>query len=416
MNKVKYLVLGGGVSGLSFANFVEDDYIILEKESQPGGYCKTIHKDGFTWDYAGHFFHFRDKEIESFFKERLGDVRMVEKEKSTNIYIDDSYIDFPFQKNIHQLSKENFIDCIHDLILKEEIENPENFEEMLYSKFGKSITDLFLKPYNEKLYAVDLNQLDVDAMGRFFPFADVKEIVSNFKNTNNDSYNNKFHYPVKGAYVFIEALLSTLDSNKLKLNESVLDIDIDKKEVTTEHGKISYEYLISSIPLDKLLNLASIEVEKGILSSNQVLTFNLGFNKPELIPVGTHWTYIPEKNINFYRMGYYSNILDESKLSMYVELGFKSDEKFDIDIELSNVLEGLKKIGVIDDTYVLESYEPIVMNPAYVHISKESEELKNKMFKILESNDVYSIGRYGSWTYCSIEDNVIQAKKLSGLI
>jgi hypothetical protein len=28
-------------------------------------------------------------------------------------------------------------------------------------------------------------------------------------------------------------------------------------------------------------------------------------------------------------------------------------------------------------------------------------------------NDVYSIGRYGSWTYCSIEDNIIQAQEIS---
>lgn len=39
---------------------------------------------------------------------------------------------------------------------------------MLYGKFGKSIVEKFLKPYNEKLYAVDLTKLDVDAMGRFF--------------------------------------------------------------------------------------------------------------------------------------------------------------------------------------------------------------------------------------------------------
>ena len=40
-------------------------------------------------------------------------------------------------------------------------------------KFGKSITEMFLKPYNEKLYACDLTKLDKDAMGRFFPYADI---------------------------------------------------------------------------------------------------------------------------------------------------------------------------------------------------------------------------------------------------
>ena len=67
MEKVKFLILGSGVSGLAFANFIDsDNYLIIEKEDSPGGYCKTIIQDGFTWDYSGHFFHFRDSKIEEF--------------------------------------------------------------------------------------------------------------------------------------------------------------------------------------------------------------------------------------------------------------------------------------------------------------------------------------------------------------
>ena len=51
---------------------------------------------------------------------------------------------------------------------KEEKEEYDNFLDMLYGKFGKSIVEKFLKPYNEKLYAVDLTTLDKDAMGRVF--------------------------------------------------------------------------------------------------------------------------------------------------------------------------------------------------------------------------------------------------------
>ena len=64
--------------------------------------------------------------------------------------------------------KEEFIDCLYDLFHKEEKEDYDSFLDMLYGKFGKSIVEKFLKPYNEKLYAVDLKTLDKDAMGRFF--------------------------------------------------------------------------------------------------------------------------------------------------------------------------------------------------------------------------------------------------------
>ena len=37
----------------------------------------------------------------------------------------------------------------------------------------------------------------------------------------------------------------------------------------------------------------------------------------------------------------------------------------------------------------------------------------NELKKRLALNNVFSIGRYGSWTYCSIEDNIIEAQELT---
>ena len=90
-------------------------------------------------------------------------------------------IDFPFQKNIHQLPQAEFIDCLYDLYFArtEGSVSPEpedNFKQMLYARFGRAIAEKFLIPYNEKLYATDLATLDKDAMGRFFPHADLTDI------------------------------------------------------------------------------------------------------------------------------------------------------------------------------------------------------------------------------------------------
>ena len=63
MKKCKYLIIGAGVSGLSFAGKkIGEDYIIIEKEDQPGGLCKTTRRNGYVWDYSGHFFNFNNKE------------------------------------------------------------------------------------------------------------------------------------------------------------------------------------------------------------------------------------------------------------------------------------------------------------------------------------------------------------------
>ena len=70
-------------------------------------------------------------------------------------------IDFPFQKNIHQLPQQDFIDCLYDLYFARTAKEPANddFKSMLYARFGRSIAEKFLVPYNEKLYATDLAKM-----------------------------------------------------------------------------------------------------------------------------------------------------------------------------------------------------------------------------------------------------------------
>jgi putative amine oxidase (flavin-containing) len=112
-------------------------------------------------------------------------------------------------------------------------------------------------------------------------------------------------------------------------------------------------------------------------------------------------------------MGYYDNILGTSKMSLYIEMGFPNS--FIIEDEqkyLHKVLKDLKKIGVVKDEELID-YHSVVMDPAYVHINQKGIQSVAKYKKQLAQNNIYSIGRYGSWTYCSIEDNIIEAKDLA---
>jgi len=411
----KYLVLGAGVSGLTFANFLDsNDYIVVEKDSRPGGYCKTTIKGDYVWDYAGHFFHFKTDEMKSLFEEKMKDEKLVKQDKNTKIYYKNSLINYPFQTNIHQLPKDEFIDCLYDLFNKEEKEDYDNFLDMLYGKFGKSIVEKFLKPYNEKLYACNLNKLDKDAMGRFFPYADLKQIINNMKANENNSYNNQFLYPRKGAGAFMDKLYESLDTNKVKLNTCVTKIDVDKKEAYLDNGNvICYEYLINTSPLNQFLQLSGKQEDKELLeklSYNKVLVFNLGFEKKS--DFDEHWIYLPEKEYNYYRIGFYNNILNDEKLSMYIEIGFSKNDEIDVDKELKETLINLEKNGITRDNKLVD-YETIIMDPAYVHIEKETSAEISKYMEKINNMNIYSIGRYGAWTYCSMEDAMISAKELA---
>ena len=107
---VKYLIIGAGISGLTFANYADGDYLIIEKEKEVGGYCRTIKKKDYVWDYAGHFFHFSTDEFKKKFLDSVNPEDIKYKDKNTKIIYKGELVDYPFQTNIHQLEKEEFID------------------------------------------------------------------------------------------------------------------------------------------------------------------------------------------------------------------------------------------------------------------------------------------------------------------
>jgi len=286
---------------------------------------------------------------------------------------------------------------------------------MLLSKFGRSISDKFLIPYNEKLYACSLDKLDKDAMGRFFPYADIEEIINNFKAAHVESYNNNFVYPEGGAIEYINAIASTLNKEKIKLNTKVVEIDKVNKTVLTSDGEtFKYENLINTMPFNKLLPMVNLDENIDVYTSNKVAVFNLGFDLPST--TDNHWIYYPSKDLCFYRAGFYNNIFGSDKMSLYVEIGLDSKENQVCEAELlENVLIDLKKVGIVSEHKLL-SYKYIMMNPAYVHVNKKSEgDLKDKMLQLNKLN-IFSAGRYGAWKYCSIEDNIIEAKLLAQTI
>jgi protoporphyrinogen oxidase len=284
---------------------------------------------------------------------------------------------------------------------------------MLYARFGRAIAEKFLIPYNEKLYACDLRTLDRDAMGRFFPHADLTDIVRNMRAPDNATYNATFTYPEGGAIEYVKALASAVRLGGIALDESVVAIDLRRRVATTTKREIQFERMVTSAPFNRLVKMAGLAHDESTFTWNKVLVFNLGFDKKG--PRGRHWVYYPDREVSFYRIGYYDNIFDTDRLSLYVELGFPRDKVIDAqDVERmrARVLEDLRKDGVITD-HRLVSHHSVVMDPAYVHITQRSMAEHARLSNILKANGVYSIGRYGGWTYCSIEDNILEARALA---
>ncbi|HEU0036363.1 MAG TPA: NAD(P)-binding protein [Kofleriaceae bacterium] len=416
---VDVAVIGAGVSGLGFANWYRElvpgaRVLVLEAEAEPGGYCRTVVQDGFVWDYSGHFFHFKHPEIEAWLRARMPgqDVRTVVKQSSIRYAGRD--IDFPFQKNIHQLPLDEFLECLVELYFRPAGDAPAaSFGEMLYRRLGRGITDKFLRPYNEKLYATDLDTLDVDAMGRFFPHADIADIIANFRSTSagarNGGYNAVFTYPSGGAIQYIHALLHDLPAGTVACDERVTAIDLAQRELVTPKRRVRFGRIVSSAPLPQLARLCDV-AHDDVFTSNRVLVFNLGFDRKGRRDI--HWMYFPDRSIVFYRVGWYDNILDGDRMSLYVEIGARHDETFDVDALRARVLADLAREGIVTDHQLVASHH-VVLDPAYCHITRASLAETDRLRTELARRGVHSVGRYGRWTYCSIEDNLVETQVLA---
>ena len=397
---------------MSYAAAAGGDYQIIEAEDRIGGYCKTIYKDGFVWDYSGHFFHFQHPELRDYVMQRISPDEMLTVQKHTQILYKGRHVDFPFQMNIHQLEQEEFIDCLYDLFTIPEGAPSDTFKQMLYAKFGRSIAEKFLIPYNTKLYATDLDRLDVDAMGRFFPYADKEQIVRNFRHPEGKSYNATFLYPKEGCIRIVNSVASHVAGDRIALGERLLSIDMAAHVAVTDRRTLKYDRLVSSMPLPRLLDFCGVHYDKEVYTWNKVLVFNLGFDAKGSEKRNC-WMYIPESKYVFYRVGFYDNIIGQDRMSLYVEIGFGKDQPVgDVESLLQKTLEDLRLAGIVTGQRLVSEHH-VLMDPAYVHITKRSEEDKKEKMSLLAQQDIFSIGRYGAWKYCSLEDNMFDAFTLA---
>lgn len=414
------IVIGAGISGLSFGYFSKKPFIIFEKENTVGGLCKSVKDNGFTFDYSGHFIHIKDKKIKSLIEKVTGKKLLTIKRNSA-ILFNNKIMPFPFQANLYYLTEQQKQKCIQGIKQRKNIKIYDDMPFIDWAKamFGDGITEYFMQPYNQKLWSYNLKKLTAAWTAPFVPKPTQQSIINSAYKQNDQKYgyNSVFYYPSKnGCQAMIDGFYKKLKNNIIT-NAKAETIDLKNKIVYAGGKRYFYDNIISTQPLKELL-LSIKDLPENIskliknLDCTSTRCINLGIkykkNSPEMIK-DVHWIYVPKKEYPFYRVGVYSNVtkslVPKNCYSLYIEM---SDIK-----DCDKIIPILKKTGImnIDDEVI--SLNVIDMKYAYVIFNKDRKKTLDTIFKFLKANNIYCTGRYGSWEYSFIEKNIIDAKNLA---
>ncbi len=409
-----------GLSGLAYydASNSKDDIICIDKNIEIGGYTRTTRIDGFQFDYTGHFLHLKNKNHPSeiglngeFYKNDWMKIK-----NKSGVFINGKICEAPYQYNFRQLGKKYAEKCIDSFLkIKEDSKNA-NLKEFYINNFGKFMADSFFIPYNEKLLSTNLENLDPSQLGRFFPKLNRNLILED--NGKHDSskrtYNSEFWYPKSGG---IDLLLRHFERPKKTLFNKIKEIEIkSQKAILSDGSEISYERFINTVNLKDFLGLIKdlpeeIRKLKDNLSSSSQYSVYLGLKKPIELFNKFAWLYIPDRKTNVYRIG---NFTFASKsmasfgegMSLYVEL---SNSSLDPIKDAKEYM--IKNFSITHEDIVALAFNKL--DPGYVHFKKNNKENINKILSWLRQKDIFSIGRYGKWTYLSMEDCILSAVQLA---
>lgn len=418
--------MGAGLSGLTCAYYLKKNYSIFEKESRVGGLCRSARIDGFTFDYTGHLLHLKKDKNKKLIKKFLGKNLFLQKRKAW-IYSKGIYTKYPFQANIYGLPSQVIKECIDGL--REVRTNrkrytvnrkPVDFKEWIYKNFGQGYAKHFMIPYNEKLWTVPLEEMSTEWTKRFIPIPTLKEALAGARGRQEKDfgYNIRFYYPLKGG---IEELPKSFlpHIKRVNLKTEVTGISLKDKKIKFSNGReISYQRLVSTMPLPELIKIIDRVPEKVSKASKRlryvsVFNLNLGIKREHISD--KHWIYFPEKKFAFYRIGFTSNfssyLAPKGTSSIYTEVSYSKDKPLDKKRITRSIVEDLIKAGIITSRDKILAKLVLDIKYAYPLYDHEYRESVATIQKFLRENDIYSMGRFGSWEYLSMEDVIDQAIK-----
>lgn len=442
------VILGAGPTGLSASYHLGKGSLLLERQGTVGGWCRSIVDNGFTFDYAGHIMFSNDPYVLELYEKLLGD-NMHWQNREAWIYSKNVYTRYPFQGALYGLPPDVLKECVVGAIearfgplkkedrraaanvierrgvsnIMNEAKPPQNFEEFIYKVWGAGVAKHFAIPYNKKLWAVPLTEMETSWLGNRVPMPDLEEMIEGAVKPVGKPMgpNARFGYPLKGGFqALMNGFLPMLEGD-MELNADVVAVSPSKKTVTLADGR-SYRYdnLISTLPLPKLVQAMGQEAPEALKSAANALRHvsvrcvNIGVARANITE--KHWIYYPEDTV-FHRIFLQGNASPhcnapggfgftcEITYSEYKPLPCEGQEL------IQRCIDDCIRVGMINADDEIVAANEVDMPYAYVvydHARAKNVELIRSW---LASANIVLAGRYSEWEYYNSDHAFVAGKK-----
>jgi protoporphyrinogen oxidase len=432
----RVVILGAGPTGLGAAyrllELGHDNFHVYDKQGQVGGLA-TSHRDpkGFTWDIGGHvqFSHYRY--FDDLMDEALG-CAWLSHERESWVWIEDRFVPYPFQNNIRYLSPESRWKCLQGLIrrYKEPFQGrPRNFREWMDATFGSGLSEIFMVPYNFKVWAYPGEEMDYNWIGERVAVTDLERVVDNVLHDKDDlswGPNNTFRFPECGGTGAVwESVGDMIGRENVSLYREAVGIEPSTRRIYfADGGSADYDVLISTVPIDRLVEMAGLDELKeaaGRLrySTSHIVGVGLSGSPPEALKKKC-WMYFPESDCPFYRVTLFSNYSPnnvpdiEGHWSLMAEVSESPHKPVDSERVVQDTLDGMLATKLIDASHDVISTWQYRAHHGYPTPALGRDRALAELQPALERLDIYSRGRFGGWKYevSNQDHSLMQGKEL----
>jgi len=422
--KEDIIVLGAGMTGLGAGL---SGIPVYEAAEGPGGICSSYYmrpdatermpfapSDGEAYRFelgGGHWIFGGDPAVLRLIRS-VAPVKTYERKSSVWLPAQGAFVPYPLQNHLRCLGPQLAAKCLKEMVDGLAFPRRTNrMSEWLEANFGGSLCEMFFTPFH-KLYTAGLWEKIAPQDGYKSPLDMGAVLQGTLSSAPPVGYNTTFIYPEEGLNVLAQRLAASCD---IRYGKKVMRIDPTEKEIEFADGtRVGYETLVSTLPLNKVMEMTGLRVDAKADPSPSVLVVNIGAERGPKCP-DDHWVYLPSSRAGFHRVGFYSNVdcsfLPQSareggeRVSIYVEKAYPEGARPSATeaVEFSKaVVKELQQWEWVGDA---EAIDPTWIEVAYTW-SWSGSSWKQQALKELEATGIYQVGRYARWVFQGIADSL----------